>query len=120
MAGPAQPHPLGSGIFLQGFSRGSCLYSLLFPSRPFGASKRDIGTFQATWSRGLRDEWEFFSKMGYMQVQDIFGATGRKGWGDLECHGQQYASILKVSRLFILKVSTSCTKAYNAMIVESK
>lgn len=119
MAGPAQPHPLGSGIFLQGFSRGSCLHSLLFQVALLGPQK-DIGTFQATWSRGLRDEWEFFSKTGYMQVQDIFGATGRKGWGDLECHGQQYASILKVSRLFILKVSTYCTKAYNAMIVKSK
>lgn len=46
MAGPVQPHPPGSGIFLQGFSRGSCLHSLLFPVSLSGPQPGDNGSLE--------------------------------------------------------------------------
>lgn len=61
MAGPVQPHPLGTGIFLQEFSRGSCLHSLLFQVAHFGPQPGDIGISQGPWNRVIRDRWKLSS-----------------------------------------------------------
>lgn len=95
MAGPVQPHPPGSGIFLQGFSRGSCLHSLLFHVSLFGSQPGDIGSLE----KGL--EGLYSTKVG-CAGKAYTGGPGKRSWRELECHGQECGFILKTTRLQML------------------
>lgn len=74
MAGPVQPHPLGSGIFLQGFSRGSCFSRL--PILDLNQETLGLPREPGTGSQGIGGN--FLAKRQAMQVQATFGGQGKK------------------------------------------